>query len=158
VTRSACATPDISEVSAPELTSTPAREWGLFLATSGDFNLATDIEGALRIAERSGDDLALAFARMTLGVALVHRPTDVERDRGQKLLAEVSEVFLRRGHNLGELRIINVYSAREKARRGHHDGPPSAPITTWVATLTLVTADSAAHFRPRRPLRGILAD
>ena len=32
-----------------------------------------EIEDALRIAERSGDDLAVAFARMTLGVALVHR-------------------------------------------------------------------------------------
>ena len=32
-----------------------------------------EIEDALRIAERSSDDLALAFARMTLGVALVHR-------------------------------------------------------------------------------------
>ena len=35
--------------------------------------------------------LALAFARMTLGVALVHRQTAAERDRGQKLLAEVSD-------------------------------------------------------------------
>ena len=55
-----------------------------------------EIEDALRIAERSGDDLALAIARVTLGVALVHRQTAPERDRGQKLLAEVSEVFLRR--------------------------------------------------------------
>ena len=54
-----------------------------------------------RIAERSGDDLALAHARMTLGVALVHRHTAAERDRGQKLLAEVSEVFLRRGTQPG---------------------------------------------------------
>ena len=61
-----------------------------------------EIEDALRIAERSGDDLALAFARMTLGVALVHSHTAAERDRGQKLLAEVSEVFVRRGHNLGD--------------------------------------------------------
>ena len=38
----------------------------------------------------------LAFARLTLGVALVHRPTAAERDRGQELLAEVSDVFLRR--------------------------------------------------------------
>ena len=52
-----------------------------------------EIEDALRIAERSGDDLALTVARMTLGVALVHRQTAPERDRGQKLLAEVSEVF-----------------------------------------------------------------
>ena len=43
------------------------------------------------IAERSGDDIALAFARMTLGIALVHHHTAAERDRGQQLLAEVSE-------------------------------------------------------------------
>ena len=65
-----------------------------------DDSAVREIEDALRIAERSGDDLALAFARMTLGLALVHRQTAAERDRGQKLLAEVSEVFVRRGHNL----------------------------------------------------------
>jgi hypothetical protein len=81
-----------------------------------------EIEDAVRIAERSADDLALAFARMTLGIALVHHQTDAERDRGQKLLAEVSEVFLRRGHNLCDLPIVNVYLARERARRGDRDG------------------------------------
>ena len=80
-----------------------------------------EIEDALPIAERSGDDLALAFARMALGVALVHRHAAADHDRGQKLLAEVSEVFLRRGHNLGELPIVNVYVARERARRGDRD-------------------------------------
>jgi hypothetical protein len=30
-------------------------------------------------------------------------------------------VFLRRGHNLSELRLINVYLARERARRGDRD-------------------------------------
>ena len=86
-----------------------------------DDSAVREIEDALRIAERSGDDLALAFARMTLGVALVHRQTAAERDRGQKLLAEVSEVFLRRGYDLGELPIVNVYLARERARRGDRD-------------------------------------
>ena len=86
-----------------------------------DDRAVREIEDALRIAERSSDDLALAFARMTLGLALVHRPTAAERDRGQKLLAEVSDVFLRRGHNLGELPIVNVYLARERARRGDRD-------------------------------------
>jgi class 3 adenylate cyclase len=80
-----------------------------------------EIEDALRIAEQSGDDMALVFARTMLGVALVHRHTDAERDRGQKLLAEVSDVLLRRGHNLSELRLINVYLARERARRGDRD-------------------------------------
>ena len=42
----------------------------------------------------------VAITRMTLGLALVHRPTDAERDRGQKLLAEVSEEFVRREYLL----------------------------------------------------------
>jgi hypothetical protein len=80
-----------------------------------------EIEDALRIAERSGDDLALTLARMTLGVALVHRHTGAERDRGQKLLAEVSDVFLRGGYVLAELPTVNVYLARERARSGDRD-------------------------------------
>jgi hypothetical protein len=86
-----------------------------------DDSAVCEIEDALRIAERSGDDLAVALGRLTLGVALVQRHTDAERDRGQKLLAEVSEAFVRDGHNLGELPIINVYVARERARRGDRD-------------------------------------
>jgi class 3 adenylate cyclase len=86
-----------------------------------DDSAMREIQDALRIAERSGDDMALTFARMTLGLALVHRHTAAERDRGQKLLAEVSEVFVRRGHNLTELPIVNVYVARERARHGDRD-------------------------------------
>jgi hypothetical protein len=80
-----------------------------------------EIEDALRIAERSGDDIALALARMTLGIALVNRETDSDRDRGRQLLADVSEVFQRRRHNLGELPLVEVYLAREQARRGERD-------------------------------------
>jgi class 3 adenylate cyclase len=87
-----------------------------------DDSAMREIEDALQIAERSGDDLALFAARMTLGAALVQRPTAAERDRGQTLLAEVSEVFLRRGHNQPEVPIVDVYAARERARRGDRDG------------------------------------
>jgi hypothetical protein len=83
---------------------------------AADDSVVRESDDALRIAERSGDDLALIYARMTLGLALVHRPTAAERDRGHKLLAEVSDVFLRRGHTLGELPIVEVYLARERAR------------------------------------------
>ncbi len=86
-----------------------------------DDRAVREIEDALQVAERSSDDLALAHARVTLGVALVHRPTAPEHHRGQKLLAEVSDVFLRREHNLAELAIVNVYSARERTRRGDRD-------------------------------------
>ena len=81
-----------------------------------------EIEDALRIAEQSGDDVALALARWTLGFALVHRRTNTERDRGQQVLAEVSEVFLRRGFFLADLPVVEVYLAREKARCGDRDG------------------------------------
>jgi len=81
-----------------------------------------EIEDALRIAEHSGDDVAFAIARMTLGIALVHRRTNTERDRGQQVLAEVSEVFLRRGFFLADLPIVEVCLARETARCGDRDG------------------------------------
>ncbi len=86
-----------------------------------DDSAMRDIEDAVRIAERSGDDVALAFAWMTLGAALVHRHADAEHDRGHTLLAEVSEVYKRRQQNLSLLPTINVWLAREKARRGDRD-------------------------------------
>ena len=46
---------------------------------------------------------------------------DPERDRGQKLLAEVSDVFLRQRYLLSDLPLVNVYLARERARRGDRD-------------------------------------
>jgi class 3 adenylate cyclase len=88
---------------------------------SPDDSAVRKIEDALHSAERSGDAFALAVTRLTLGVALVHRHTAVERDRGQNLLAEVSDVFLRGGYLLGELPLVNVYLARERARRGDRD-------------------------------------
>lgn len=86
-----------------------------------DVRAVREIEGALRIAERSGDNFALAFARLTLGVALVHRDTADDHGRGELLLNEVRELFRRQGRNLSELPIVNVYSARDRARRGERD-------------------------------------
>ena len=80
-----------------------------------------EIENAPRMAERSADDHAVALARMALGIALVHRQTDAQRDRGQKLLAEVSDILLRDEHSLSDLPSVQVYSARERARRGDRD-------------------------------------
>jgi class 3 adenylate cyclase len=88
---------------------------------AADDRAVGESQGALRIADRSGDDFAVAIAKMTLGLALVHCPTDAERDRGQKLLAEVSDVFVRHGYALGELPLVNVYLAHEWFRRGDRD-------------------------------------
>ena len=80
-----------------------------------------EIEDALHIAERSGDDLAVAIARVTLGQALMDRPTAAECDRGQKVLTAVSEVLADRGYLLADLPIVNVYLARERARWGDRE-------------------------------------
>jgi class 3 adenylate cyclase len=96
----------------------PGISYGVLAA---DDRAIREIDDALGIAERSGDDLAVTNARGTLGMALIHRHTDAERDRGHKLLADVAEVFLRQGHNQTELPMIDVYSARERARRGDRD-------------------------------------
>ncbi len=82
-----------------------------------------DIEDALRIAERAGDDFALSVARVTLGVALVHRHTAADCDRGQALLAEVGAALQHRGYLLSELPIIDVYLARAKARQADRADP-----------------------------------
>ncbi|CDP84606.1 membrane-anchored adenylyl cyclase [Mycolicibacterium farcinogenes] len=88
---------------------------------SPDDRALSESEEALRIAERSGNDMALAFARFALGIVLVHRGPDYERDRGQVLLAEVSEAMQSQQHNLGELPLVNVYLARERVRHGEHE-------------------------------------
>src|ERR1700757_1155116 len=100
-----------------------------------------EIEDALRIAEQSGDDVAFAIARMTLGVALVQRRTNAERDRGQQVLSEVSQVFLHRGFFLADLPMVEVYLAREKARCGDRDG-----------AIPLVRAAADDQFREGRLL------
>ena len=128
---------------------------------AGDEGAVRETEDAVRIAERSADDLALGLARLALGVALIHRPTTPELDRGEEMLAEAAEAFVRRGHHLGELPLANVYLARARARRGDGDGAipqiraaveqlsQEGQLTAWgiPATGVLVQAllDGGAH-------------
>jgi len=111
---------------ADPLTYAAVVAWGYFPgiangALSADDRALREIEDALRIAERSGNDMALSFARFALGIALVHRDSVAARDRGEALLAEVSDVFEQQRHNLGDRPLCNVYLARERARRGDRD-------------------------------------
>ena len=88
---------------------------------TADDRAVRESEAALQNAERSGDDFALAQARGALGVTLVHRHTAAERGRGEQLLAEVDEMCRRQGQALGDLPTIELYLARERARRGDRD-------------------------------------
>jgi class 3 adenylate cyclase len=86
-----------------------------------DDSAVREIEDALQGAERSGDDFAVTQARGALGMALVYRRTAAERGRGHRLLAEIGEHILRTGGGLSVFLLVNVYSARERARRGDRD-------------------------------------
>jgi hypothetical protein len=81
-----------------------------------------DIEEALPIAERSSDDLALAFSRFTLGVALVHRDSPAERERAPEVLGQVRDMWLHGRFYSFLLPVIETMAARERARRGDRDG------------------------------------
>ncbi len=112
-----------------------------------------EIDDALRTAEQSGDDVAFALARMTQGIALVHRGTNTERGRGQQVLTEVREVFVRQGFFLADIPMVEVYLAREQARCGDRDG-----------AIPLMRAAVDHHFREGRllgwsiPTTGVLVE
>lgn len=129
--------------SADPMSYAPAVAWAYFPTVSNgvlrpDDSIMQEIEQALRIAERSSDDLAVTFVRTTLAVALVHRPTVADRNRGQQLLAEVTEVFLRQRFLLSELPLVNTYLARERlamATAMAPSGSCAGPSTIFSARI-----------------------
>ena len=81
-----------------------------------------EIEEALEIAERSSEDFALALARFTLGMALVHRESPAERERGLAVLGQVRDMCLHGRFYLFCVPAVDMYTARERARCGDRDG------------------------------------
>jgi class 3 adenylate cyclase len=92
----------------------PAIPLGVLLP---DDRALRDVSEALRAAERSGDDVALASVRLAMGLALVHRHSP-DSERGLEVLAQVREMCLHEQFTLTEIAIADVYAARETARRG----------------------------------------
>ena len=64
---------------------------GVLLA---DDNAVRELDEALQIAERSGDDTALGLAKYVLGIALVNRDDAADHQRGLELLAQVRDMCL----------------------------------------------------------------
>ncbi len=75
---------------------------------------------SLQICEQSGDDFALAQARMSMGSALIHHDS-ADSGRGVALLEQVRDQILQGGFSLAEVPMLNLYIDRERARRGHRD-------------------------------------
>jgi hypothetical protein len=79
------------------------------------------VDEALQIAERSGDDFALANARLAVGLALMHRESPTERERGLTVLTQLRDMCLNEHFSLCELPIVEAYIAWEQGRRGDLD-------------------------------------
>jgi hypothetical protein len=81
-----------------------------------------DVEEALSIAQRSGDDFAVSTICLTLGIALMHRDSPADRDRGLVVLEQIRDTCLNGRFYLSMLCIVDSYIAYETARRGDRDG------------------------------------
>ncbi|MGV0851962.1 ATP-binding protein [Mycolicibacterium phlei] len=102
-----------------------------------DDRALAEIEEAMDIAERTGDDMAVAFTRVIMGLALIHRDSESDRARGRQVLAGAGEAFESRKHNVSELRLLKAYEAGETARRGDRD----AALARIRATLDQMTRE-----------------
>jgi class 3 adenylate cyclase len=85
-----------------------------------DDDAIREIEEALVIAERAGDDIALGSARFALGLALVYRG-EPDAERGLELLLQVREMCLQQRFLLTVVPQVDVYAARQPADRGNRD-------------------------------------
>lgn len=72
-----------------------------------------EIDEALRIAERSGDDRALGLTRLTHGIALVRRDSRADRVHGLEVLGQVREMCLQDRYSPSDLPVAEVWAARE---------------------------------------------
>jgi hypothetical protein len=79
------------------------------------------IEEALQTAEASSYDLALSMAEYTLGVALLSRDAAADRNRGLELMAQARDIWLRNQIALQMVPVVELWAARERARRGDRD-------------------------------------
>ena len=84
------------------------------------------IDEGLQIAERSADDFALGHARYALGLALMHRDSPADRERGLTVLTQLRDMCLHEHWTLSEVPFIEAYIAWEQARRGDLDGAIAA--------------------------------
>ena len=128
---------------------TAAISCGLLLS---DDAALRELDQALRAAETSADNVALGVARTALGVALLHRAAEADRDRGLELLEQLRDMCLNDVYYLSLLHFGEVYIARERARRGDKDG--ALPLLRSAVDGMLDTG----HFGPFIPGTGVLVE
>lgn len=87
-----------------------------------DDNTLRELDEALRVAERSGDDTALGLAKYVLGIALAQQEDAVDHQRGLELLAQVRDMCVHGRFYRSELPGLEAADALARARRGDLDG------------------------------------
>jgi adenylate cyclase len=112
--------------SADALTLAVVASWntvGIMNGVLGADDAAVEnLEAALRIGEACGDNYPVAMVKLVLGSVLLLRDTAADRQRGQELLALVSDMCTHLLFPLSELPMINLQAARETAKSGDGDG------------------------------------
>ncbi len=105
-----------------------------------------DIEETVRITQQSGDDLVLGNIWLMLGIALMHRESSADRERGLAVLGQVRDRCLNRRFYVTELATVDIYTAREMARRGDRDGAlplMRSAVDAWFRSGEFAHVDAA---------------
>ena len=84
------------------------------------------LEGALQIAEASGEDTSLGNLKFTLGRVLAERDSPAERQRGVEMLTEVHDMCLQLRFFRTHLPVVELCAARERSRIGDPEDAISA--------------------------------
>ena len=78
-------------------------------------------EEAVQTAEATSDDVALLVAEYGLVAALLYRDAAADRHRGLELMVQARDISLRKQVGLQALPVVELWVARERARRGERD-------------------------------------
>ncbi len=88
-----------------------------------------ELEGALQIAEASGEDTSVGNLKFTLGRVLAERNRPAEHQRGLELLTEVRDMCLQLRFFRTHLPVVDLCAARARARIGDREDAISAMRT-----------------------------
>ena len=96
--------------------------WAIhFGVLRADDSAVRAIEEAVQTAEASSNDVALGVAGYGLGGALLYRDAAADRQRGLELMGQYRDMSLRKQVGQQMLPIVDLWVARERARRGDRD-------------------------------------
>jgi hypothetical protein len=146
--------------------STDAMSYGLVLAYTyglgvangvmvADDTVLRELEEALKLAQRSSDDIGLGFGRFTLGIALLHRGPQ-EHARGLDQMAQVRAMCQDGRYYRYQLPLVEAWEARDMARRGDRGG--ALPVIRTAVDTVLKAGLVNHHILVTRLLVDALLD